>query len=431
MDYTVSKFTVSKGEFARLFPAHLETGPDGIITAAGPSLVLHLGRDLTGEAVLDVFEVVRPITVTSAGTLLRHEQTILLRARDRPRLTLQGVVYQRGGVFVFLIAHLPAVDDLVGGGREAGGQSSGEAGGEAAPNYRHTDFAPFDGARDLFLAAQICRSLLTDAHELTEQLKREKAAAVAANAAKSQFLACMSHEIRTPLNGVLGLAALLARSDLDEKQAAMLDSLRECGINLLGLLNDIIDVSRMDADVMTLDEDEFDLDRTAGRLLSAFSAICTEKGLAFRIDVAPDLAGARLVGDRTRLAQILNNLVSNAVKFTPEGSVSVEFSAGPPETPGETVLTIAVRDTGIGIAPDRVEAIFEPFVQADAGITRRFGGTGLGLNICRRLCEKMGGTISVQSAPGAGSCFEVRLPLRRAAERGLAPTGAASRHAAL
>ena len=248
-------------------------------------------------------------------------------------------------------------------------------------------------------------------------------AAEEANAAKSSFLAIMSHEIRTPLNGVLGMAQAMAADELAPVQRERLDVVRQSGEALLAILNDVLDLSKIEAGRFELENIVFDLSDLAKGAHSAFTALANKKGISFALTIDPDAQGA-YVGDPTRVRQILYNLISNALKFTDHGEVrvSVRRDVG--------MLAIIVSDTGLGIAPDRLSTLFEKFVQADASTTRKFGGTGLGLAICRELASLMGGSIRAESTLGHGARFIVGLPLERAADTHAAavraPTAAAA-----
>jgi CheY-like chemotaxis protein/anti-sigma regulatory factor (Ser/Thr protein kinase) len=246
--------------------------------------------------------------------------------------------------------------------------------------------------------------------DVTEQRRAARAqqaaveAAEAANHAKSEFLAVMSHEIRTPLNGVLGMAQAMELEPLSPVQKERLGVIRQSGGVLLEILNDVLDLAKIEAGKLELEVADFDLGAVARSARSAFSAVAARKGLGLEVEVAPDADGLWR-GDAARVRQVIYNLVANAVKFTEAGAVTIGVEA----TGGG--VRIAVRDTGIGIAEDRVATLFEKFVQADSSTTRRFGGTGLGLAICRELCKAMGGAIAVESTHGAGSLFVVELPL--------------------
>jgi CheY-like chemotaxis protein len=238
--------------------------------------------------------------------------------------------------------------------------------------------------------------------------------AAKANLAKSQFLANMSHEIRTPLNGVLGMAQVMERDELSPRQADRLHIIQESGGALLALLNDILDVSKIEVGKLELEDAPFDLVETVRAACAPFREIAERKGLGFSVRIGEQVQGLWR-GDALRVRQVVSNLVSNAVKFTAEGRVSVELSAV-----GEGV-TILVKDTGVGIPRTRLSNLFEKFVQADASTSREYGGSGLGLAISRELVELMHGKISVESDLGRGSAFSIHLPLARAGAGPLPP----------
>jgi two-component system, sensor histidine kinase len=244
-----------------------------------------------------------------------------------------------------------------------------------------------------------------------EELVEARDAAEAANVAKSQFLANMSHEIRTPLNGVLAMAQVLARSPLEPVQHEQVRVIQQSGETLLSLLNDILDVSKIEAGKLELEAAPFDAAEVAAAAVAAFAPVADRKGLELALSVSLTAGGPRL-GDAARLRQILNNFISNALKFTEAGRVDVSLEGEGVD--GDHGLRLEVRDTGIGVPADKLPLLFQKFTQLDASTTRRFGGTGLGLAICRELAERMGGEVAVESEPGRGSRFIVRLPLPRA-----------------
>jgi PAS domain S-box-containing protein len=238
-------------------------------------------------------------------------------------------------------------------------------------------------------------------------LREAADAAAAANKAKSTFLATMSHEIRTPLNGVLGMAQAMSLDELSPIQRQRLDVVRGSGEALLAILNDVLDLSKIEAGRLELEEIAFELEDLIRGAQAAFTALANKKGLLFGLDVQG--AQGTYLGDPTRLRQVLYNLISNALKFTEAGEVRVVARYD------EGVLRLEVRDTGIGMSPQTQAALFSAFSQADPSTTRRYGGTGLGLVISRQLVELMGGSLEVSSAAGEGSTFTVILPIVRTA----------------
>jgi signal transduction histidine kinase/ActR/RegA family two-component response regulator len=244
--------------------------------------------------------------------------------------------------------------------------------------------------------------------EAWSRLIAAKSAAEAASQAKSRFLATMSHEIRTPLNGILGMAQAMQRDELAGGQRERLKIIRQSGEGLLGLLNDALDFSQIEAGKLSLEPSEFDMEHLTRGAVATFAPLAARKGLSFDFSI-DEAAKGTFRGDAVRLRQVLYNLVSNAVKYTEKGGVAV----GVGFEGGELKLTVA--DSGVGIPADRVNTIFDAFVQGDASATRRYGGVGLGLAICRSLVEMMGGRIGVSSALGRGSIFTVFAPIERLA----------------
>lgn len=255
---------------------------------------------------------------------------------------------------------------------------------------------------------------VTEAQAAEEQMRRAKEHAESASQAKSSFVANMSHELRTPMNAVLGLATLLSRTRLDSEQLSFVNMIRSSGQTLLAVLNDVLDFSKIEAGAIELSPVPTAPDALA-QTAAALMAVSGGGRLRLVVDVDPALPQEVIV-DPLRLEQVLTNLVGNALKFTEQGSVTCTFSAGGLAGDGRLLLRIAVGDTGIGMDPDQLQRLFSPFVQADASMSRRFGGTGLGLTIARGLAGRMDGTIDVTSAPGRGSTFTLTVPVTPVAD---------------
>ena len=236
-----------------------------------------------------------------------------------------------------------------------------------------------------------------------EKVNKSKKAAEVANVAKSRFLASMSHEIRTPMNAILGMAEILCETELTEDQERYIQVFKTAGESLLEILNDILDLSKIEAGHLELEETGFSLGEIVDKTCAVIEPKAKQKKMLFESRVMPDIPD-RLTGDPTRLRQILTNLLGNAVKFTSEGSVSLIIERAPGLTNG-TTLQFSISDTGMGIPPDKLGSIFDAFTQADNSTTREFGGTGLGLAISKQLVQMMDGRIWAESSPGKGSTF--------------------------
>jgi len=276
--------------------------------------------------------------------------------------------------------------------------------------------------------------------ESIQRANRMALAAEAASRAKSDFLATMSHEIRTPMNGVIGFTGLLTETALTAEQREHVEIIRSCGESLLTLINDILDFSKIEAGRMELENASFDLRLAVQQALTVLRTRAAAKGIALRSQIDPAVPDF-IISDVTRLRQVLINLIGNGIKFTERGEVSVEVRRCPVRVSrgnarsesntellrrrqgtAETIdLLFTVRDTGIGIPPDRLNRLFKVFSQVDTSTTRRFGGTGLGLAISKRLCELMGGGIHVESTPGFGSAFHFTIQAQLAGEGAVAP----------
>ncbi|ARE40695.1 Signal transduction histidine kinase [Rhodovulum sp. P5] len=315
------------------------------------------------------------------------------------------------GLLVVILLLVLIIDRLVA--RPIGGLA------RAADRMAEGDFTqPLDAAwvDEIARLTQSFSAMRRKIGHQTEALSRAREEAEAALQTKSEFLARMSHEIRTPLNGVIPVAEFLSDTDLTDEQCYHVDTIRESGKALLAIVDDILDLAKLEQGKMVLTEAPFCLSDLVSMVTRILRVAAEKKGLSLSGEVSPDLMGVWFAGDEDRLRQVLINLVGNAIKFTEAGRVTIR--AGHAAAPGWIVLSVI--DTGIGIAAEDQQRIFESFEQAEGGRRRRFGGTGLGLAITRALVEAHGGRLTVDSVPDAGSRFEIELPLSRAMSHGAA-----------
>ncbi|MEM7408483.1 MAG: response regulator [Pseudomonadota bacterium] len=328
--------------------------------AAGHPAEFFIGRDLNcGEAANEVLPETRP---------QRERAVALMRAGKTFRNLEWAVQTNDGRVSWLSVSGAPAYDDT---GRYLGHRGIG---------------------RDI-----------TDSQQTEHRLREAARAEAAANRAKSEFLATMSHEIRTPMNGVLGMTALLLDTELDEEQRHYVETTMRSGETLLTLLNDILDISKLEAGRLDLESLPFNPAQEIQAVMELLRNQAEARGNQLTLDLASDIS-AQVRGDAARLRQVLLNLVGNAIKFTETGQIRVSATSHYLDGNLEE-LEVSVADSGIGMEPEQIETLFQKFTQADSSTARRFGGTGLGLAICRELIQLMGGTISAISEPGGGSTF--------------------------
>jgi signal transduction histidine kinase/ActR/RegA family two-component response regulator len=359
----------------------------------------------------DADTLTRPIKLSSqkVGTLVlvaQHPGLGQTLARD---LALTGALFFGAAGLAILLANSLARRLARPMERLSEAMHETAVGGRFKPVEQTADDDVFRSLTDSF--NHLVARLQINDHDLRgamAELVQARDEANAANVLKSHFLANMSHEIRTPLNGVLAMAEVMAMDDLAPAQRERLSVIRESGGLLLGVLNDVLDLSKIEAGRLETQDRPFDIAQLAQAIRETYAPQARDKGLAFEVAVAPEAQGLWR-GDADRLRQILGNLIANALKFTLEGAVAIRFASAE----DGSGLRIDVADTGIGISPEILPRLFDKFVQADSSTTRRFGGSGLGLAICRELANLMGGSIKVQSREGRGSTFTVLVALPR------------------
>lgn len=381
---------------------------------AGVRIVDQKGRVVAqlGEAnPSDVDTLRQPIKLSSqtVGTVVliaKHPRIAQTLARD---LALTGALFFGAAGMAILLANSLARRLAQPMERLSEAMHETAVGGRFKPVEETADDDVFRSLTESFnhLVARLeCND--QDLRGAMAELVKARDDANTANVLKSHFLANMSHEIRTPLNGVLAMADVMAMDKLSDIQRERLSVIRESGAVLLGVLNDVLDLSKIEAGRLEVQDRPFDIAQLAQSIRETFAPQARAKGLAFEVAVAPEAQGLWR-GDADRLRQILGNLISNALKFTLDGAVAVRFASAE----DGSGLRIDVADTGIGISAEILPRLFDKFVQADSSTTRRFGGSGLGLAICRELATMMSGSIKVQSREGRGSTFTVLVALPR------------------
>jgi signal transduction histidine kinase/CheY-like chemotaxis protein/HPt (histidine-containing phosphotransfer) domain-containing protein len=366
--------------------------------------VLRLGRGVRkicagaepGMPLLDLLTIYRPQIAPSFAALRDNTRSTFMLDSKSTGIRLRGEMVHEPASGLVLFVGSPWFTDI------AKLQESG---------LSLSDFTLHDPLVDFLYMVQAKTLAMQDAKRFADtivkqrdELQRANAELERANAAKTQFLANTSHELRTPLNGIIGMASLLQRSELSPKQAGFVDKVIKSAEMLQAVVSDILDISKIEAGKLTLEEVDFDPGALVHDVAGVFSASAHLKGVELVCIAAPEIS-RMIKGDPNRLRQVLSNLIGNAVKFTAKGEIVVRATLEADGAGGGAKLRFAVSDTGIGIAAEHQKLLFQPFTQIDSSMGRRFGGTGLGLAIARQLVELMGGEIGIDSEPGRGSTF--------------------------
>jgi signal transduction histidine kinase len=383
----VDQFQFSEDQLENLFPCYILTDQELVLRSVGRSLRKLIPDAAAGVPLTHCFKIERPRSGFDPAVAARRSSALQFKSMDG-RVNLVGTVLEVEHGYLFCMAHSAMM-----------AQKWGEL------DLSASDFSSADQSMAIGTSMGLQSVLMSEMKDLATNLAKARDEALAANRAKSTFLSVMSHEIRTPLNGVLGMVHVLLKDAPTEQQRSRLEIVRESGDALLAILNDLLDISRIEAGKMSLESIEFDIREVLSGAYAAFTAIANKSGISFILDIDP--AAGIYLGDPTRVRQVAYNFLSNALKFTKEGRVILSARLV------DGGLEISVLDTGIGIADDRLDGVFDPFVQADASVNRHFGGTGLGLGISRDLAKLMGGSVRVESELGKGSTFTAFLQIPR------------------
>lgn len=388
----MSRFNLDISIMEQLFPFHFVCDENGQMIQRGPSLNKLLQDNKTDPYFDEVFEVMRPARLRFHALVQRPGSELISVKMPKTRAEFMGQIINLGSSYFRLFVLTLVVQD---------------ADELANLNLDFNDFAAQDPIFDYLMLLQTQRRAIRQADESNRKLAEAHRTAVHASETKSRFLANMSHELRTPMNGILGMGSILLDTGLNDEQADYLKTLMTSAEAMLGLVNDILDLSKIEAGFVNLEVAPVNLKDLFAEVLEAVRPMAMKKDLQVGVIVQSTVPKI-IQADRARLRQVILNLIGNAIKFTSKGSVSVTCGLANDAT---DTLCIKVKDTGIGMSPETLRQLFTPFVQADNSMTKRCEGTGLGLSICKRLVEAMGGTIAAHSVLGEGSEFSVTMKL--------------------
>jgi signal transduction histidine kinase len=380
----MSKIQIDLSIIDKLFPFHFVANHDGGILEMG-STIAKLMKPAESQEVLfsNYFSILKPVE-TSFSELMKDEiSAMVILQMKKPSAQFMGQVIKVPGkdlkLFVInLVVQSP--DELTGLGLD------------------FNDFAIQDPIFDYLMLLQTQRRAIKQADEANAKIVEAHRVAVKASEAKSQFLANMSHELRTPMNGILGMASILQDTELNDDQKDYVQTLVTSGEAMLGLINDILDLSKIEAGFVKIENTKFELEPLINEVYNTVIPTVHKKGIAFEVSISESVPKS-IFSDRARLRQVILNLVGNAVKFTLKGGVKVTIDSD------AGIVKVRVSDTGVGMNKETLSQLFSPFVQGDSSMTKKFEGTGLGLAICKKLVEAMEGKIEVKSKEGEGSLF--------------------------
>lgn len=376
-----------------LFPFFFVTDSNGQLVYVGRSMKKLLVKTEKLPHFNEVFAIQRPFGADFFRLTKNSLGEVIILKMSQPKAELMGqILHLPENNFNLFILNLSIqdADELSG------------------LNVDFSDFAIQDPVFDYLMLLQTQRRAIKQADEANRKLALAHQVAVKASETKSQFLANMSHELRTPMNGFLAMASILQETELSEEQKDYVNTMVTSGEAMLSLVNDILDLSKIEAGHIDLKQEKIDAKALIEEIHSTLLPVAKKKDLIFTLQVDPQMP--RFIhGDRGRLRQVLLNLAGNAVKFTLKGSVNMSVVADTSDSK-RAVLQFIIKDTGIGMSPETLSRIFSPFVQGDSSMTKKFEGTGLGLSICKKLIDAMSGTIEVQSIEGSGSEFKLKIP---------------------
>lgn len=385
---------ISNAQFEKLFPFHFRANENGEVVYVGASLTKILGPKQMPCPFDQLFEFVRPKNKVLDHSLRQLEGEMVVLGIREKNAHLMGQIQYLADLDQYLFVVSLSIQEP--------GQVQGLG-------LTFGDFAVQDQVFDFLMLLQTHRRAIEEAEILNRKVAEAHAVAVRASQLKSQFLANMSHELRTPMNGVLGMAGVLKEMELDEIQKECVDTIVASGEGMLALVNDILDISKIEAGHLVLEKYPLSIAKVAESVYQTLQTEAARKGIHFEMEIAEDLPPS-VLGDELRLRQILLNFTGNAVKFTSQGSVRVTV-----QNTESAKVKFVVEDTGIGMSPEVIAQLFSPFVQGDNSMSKKFGGTGLGLSICKKLATAMGGECGVESELGKGSKFWFTVELEPAA----------------